>query len=260
MSANSNRPRGKLFLIGGAAESCVGKFFELAGGSNSRILLVPHASENWKKNGDALAAELRTMGAARVVAAVPSEPFSIPRGTTGIYMLGGDQSELVRLLGERGRRALKRYYRRGGLIAGTSAGAAAQAELMVTEGMSDGKLVADALKTGPGLGLVRGMMVDTHFMERNRYNRMMAAQFCREDGLAAVGLDEDTGIIVDGEVATVFGAGCANFFVPAGLVKAKHAQKDGAPSRLSVGNVSVSFLSSGGSFDLSAMQPILSAS
>jgi cyanophycinase len=260
MSALSNRSGGKLFLIGGAAKSCFEHFFELAGGKDSRILLVPHASENWKKNGDALATELRAMGASQVVAAVPSEPFSIPPGTTGIYMLGGDQSELVRLLGERGRIALQRYHRRGGLIAGTSAGAAAQAQLMVTEGMSDGKLVADALKTGRGLGLVRGMMVDTHFMERNRYNRMMAAQFCRKDGIAAVGLDEDTGIIIDGVVATVFGAGCANFFVPSGVFKEKHESKDGAPSRLSVGNVVVSFLSSGGCFDLGSMEPILSAS
>lgn len=251
-----NSSRGKLFLIGGAAQSCFAHFFELAGGKDSRILLVPHASANWEKNGDALAAELRIMGATRVVVAVPSEPFAIPRGTTAIYMLGGDQSDLVRLLGERGRRALQRFHRRGGLIAGTSAGAAAQARLMVTEGMSDSKLVGDSLKTGLGLGLVRNLMVDTHFMERNRYNRMMAAQFCRKDGLAAVGLDEDTGIIIDGDIATVFGAGCANFFVPNGVFKTKHPQKNGSAPRLSVGNVSVSFLSTGARFDLKSRGPM----
>jgi len=256
MNDHKNRSGGKLFLIGGAAESCLKHFFELAGGAESRILLVPHASENWKKNGEALAAELQNMGAARVAVALPSEQFAIPRGTTGIYMLGGDQSQLVRLLGQRGRRALHRYYRRGGLIAGTSAGAAAQADLMVTEGMSDSKLVDDSLRTGRGLGLVRGMMVDTHFMERNRYNRMMAAQFCRKGGLAAVGLDEDTGILIDGDVATVYGAGCANFFVPVRVFKQKHAQEDGTPIRLSVGNVTVSFLSAGGRFSLREMEPI----
>lgn len=256
MNANRSRSRGKLFLIGGAAKSCFEHFFELAGGKGSRILLVPHASANWRTNGDALAAELRTMGAAQVEVALPSDPFTIPRGTTGIYMLGGDQTDLVRLLGERGRRALHRYHRRGGLIAGTSAGAAAQAQLMVTEGMSDGKLIDEALKTGRGLGLVRNMMVDTHFMERNRYNRMMAAQFCRTGGLVAVGLDEDTGIVIDGDTATVFGAGCANFFVPCRVFKAKHAQSNGSAPRLSVGNVTVSFLSSGARFDLTSNQPI----
>lgn len=250
MNANKNRSRGKLFLIGGAAKSCFAHFFELAGGADSRILLIPHASANWKKNGDALAAELLTMGAARVVVAVPSEPFAIPRGTTGIYMLGGDQSDLVRLLGERGRRALHRFHRRGGLIAGTSAGAAAQAQLMVTEGMADSQLVADSLKTGRGLGLVRNLMVDTHFMERNRYNRLMAAQLCRKGGIAAVGLDEDTAILIENGVATVYGSGCANFFIPDGVFTTKHPQENGSATRLSVSNVRVSFLSVGSRFDL----------
>lgn len=250
------RTRGKLFLIGGAAESCLVHFLELAGGADSRILIITHASENWKVNGDKLAAEFRSMGALRVDVAVPAQPLSIARGTTAVYMIGGDQSVLVKLLGQRGRRALHRFNLRGGLIAGSSAGAAAQARLMVTEGMADGKLVDGALKTGRGLGLVRNMIVDTHFMERNRYNRMMAAQFCRRDGIAAVGLDEDTGIVIDGDKATVYGAGCANFFVPDGTFKAKHPQQNGSPSRLSIGNVYVSFLSSASVFDLNIMRAV----
>jgi cyanophycinase len=252
--SQSNRSCGKLFLIGGAANTCFKLFFELAGANSSKILLIPHASENWKGNGESLAAELRTMGAASVTLSVPTEPFAIPRGTTGIYMMGGDQAVLVRLLGDRGKRALQRYHRRGGLIAGSSAGAAGQARLMVTDGMQDSKLVDGSLQTGRGLGLVPNMMVDTHFMERNRYNRMMAAQFLRRDGMAAVGLDEDTGIIIAGDSATVVGAGCANFFVPEGVFKAKHAQADGSASRLSVGNIRVSFLSAGCVFDLKSMR------
>jgi len=250
--SHSRRSRGKLLLIGGAADSCFKLFFEMAGGASSKILLVPHASENWKENGEALAAELRAMGASRVDVSVPAEPFAIPHGTTGIYMLGGDQVVLVKLLGDKGKRALQRYHRRGGFIAGSSAGAAGQARLMVTGGMSDSKLVDGSLTTSRGLGLVRNMMVDTHFMERNRYNRMMAAQFLAEDGLAAVGLDEDTGIIIDGEEATVVGAGCANFFAPETVVKRKHPQADGKPAKLSVGNVRVSFLSAGCKYDLRA--------
>ncbi|MDZ4836566.1 MAG: cyanophycinase [Candidatus Melainabacteria bacterium] len=253
---NTLKPRrGKLFLIGGAARACFKKFFDLAGGHSSRILLVPHASEDWKENGDALALELREMGAARVDVAIPSQPFAIPRGTTGIYMLGGDQVVLVKLLGERGKRALHRYHRRGGLIAGSSAGAAGQSRLMIAEGMADKQLVDGSLVTACGLALLKNVVIDTHFMQRNRYNRLMVAQFLGKAGVVGVGLDEDTGILVDSNIATVYGAGAANFFVPQNVFKAKHAQPEGEPKRLSVGNVLVSFLNQGCAFDFETLEP-----
>lgn len=251
----STRSRGKLFLIGGAAKSCFNKFFDLAGGHDSKILLIPHASESWKENGEALAAELRTMGAARVDVSSPLEPFAIPRGTTGIYMMGGDQAVLVKRLGERGKRALQRYHRRGGFIAGSSAGAAGQSRLMIADGMVDSQLVEGSLVTGYGLGLMKNVVMDTHFMQRNRYNRLMVVQFLRKEGSVGIGLDEDTGIIVDGNIATVYGAGAANFFVPQNVFKAKHAQPDGKPNRLSIGNVLVSFLNQGCAFDLKTLEP-----
>ncbi len=251
----STRSRGKLFLIGGAAKTCFTKFFELAGGNTSKILLIPHASENWKENGDALAGELRGMGASRVDVAVPTEPFSIPRGTTGIYMMGGDQTVLVKLLGERGKRALQRYHRRGGFIAGSSAGAAGQSRLMIADGMVDSQLVEGSLVTGKGLGLMKDVVMDTHFMQRNRYNRLMVAQFLGKSGVVGVGLDEDTGILVDSHIATVYGAGAANFFVPQNVFKAKHKQPDGKPNRLSIGNVLVSFLNEGCTFNLKTFEP-----
>lgn len=251
----STRSSGKLFLIGGAAKTCFKKFFELAGDNTSNILIIPHASENWKENGDALAEELRGMGASRVNVAVPTEPFSIPRGTTGIYMMGGDQTVLVKLLGERGKRALQRYHRRGGLIAGSSAGAAGQSRLMIADGMADSQLVEGSLVTGRGLGLMKDVVMDTHFMQRNRYNRLMVAQFLGKAGVVGVGLDEDTGILVESELATVYGAGAANFFVPQNVFKAKHKQTDGKPCRLSIGNVSVSFLNQGCAFNLETLEP-----
>lgn len=252
--SKTSRKSGKLFLIGGAAKTCFNLFFELAGGNSAKILVIPHASENWKENGDWLAEELRTMGARRVDVAIPTEPFAIPRGTTAVYIMGGDQSVLVKLLGVRGKRALQRFYKRGGLIAGSSAGAAGQSRLMITGGMGDSKLVDGSLETGRGLALVPDIVVDTHFMERNRYNRLMAAQFLFDEGVVAVGLDEDTGIIIAGDRATVHGAGCANFYVPHKVFKRKHDENDGA-SRLSVGNVVVSFLSEGCAFDLNRRAP-----
>ncbi len=243
--------QGKLLAIGGAADICINTFIELAGGiDDACILVIPHASEDAEVNGKWLVEEFRKMGCKRVNLILPAEPFAIPRGTTGIYMMGGDQSRLVKLLGTRGKRALQRYHRRGGFIAGSSAGAAGQSRYMVADGMADHKLVEGSLVTGFGLGLVRKMVIDTHFMERNRYNRMMAYQALLKDGILAVGLDEDTGIIIDGDVATVVGAGCANFFVPKKVFVARHDQPHGKPRKLSVGQVMVSFLSEGCTFNL----------
>jgi cyanophycinase len=216
------------FLIGGKANTCYASFLELAGGPDANIIVIPHASgvpieasadvraafaklgainvtvlKQPSRFAAALAAVLYKLGASRLSRLVSCT--SIPQGTDAVYISGGDQERLVQRLGPDGAAALKAFSVSGGLISGTSAGAACMGDWMITGGMTDGVIRPDSLRTGRGLGLIPRMVFDTH-MRRNRYNRPIVA-LATLDIDAAIGLDEDAAVWIDNSVATVFGVG-----------------------------------------------------
>src|SRR5436189_288090 len=84
-----------------------------------------------------------------------------------------------------------REHRSGGTIAGTSAGAAAMAETMLTGGSSNGGKPSGDIAMAPGLGLLLGVVVDTHFGQRGRMDRLLRA-LAQNPGYLGIGLDEDT--------------------------------------------------------------------
>lgn len=53
-----------------------------------------------------------------------------------------------------------------------------------------------AIATAPGLGLVHGMVVDSHFSRQGRIGRLMAAVAQNPTNLG-LGIDEDTAVIMD---------------------------------------------------------------
>lgn len=242
----------RLFIIGGKAKKCVEHFVSFAGGTSAKILVIPHASSVAAEVATEFCAELQALGVAAAIAAVPGEPLVIPRGTTGIYMCGGDQEVLVQLLGPAGLRKLRAYHRRGGLIAGTSAGAAAVGVDIITGGMSDGQLRAGGLLLGKGIGVLKRTVVDTHFLQRARFNRLVAAVHLFPRALG-IGLDEDTALLIEGESMTVYGVGHVwlyNGGPAAGSASRPRGQKPGisAGQLFSARNVNVSVLSAGDSY------------
>lgn len=250
----------RLFIIGGKAKQCVEHFVSFAGGSNARILVIPHASSIALEVAADFKAELEALGvrAQAITVALPDQPLVIPRGTTGIYMCGGDQEVLVRLLGPAGVNKLRRYHRRGGLIAGTSAGAAAVGVDIITGGMADGQLRAGALLVGKGIGLIKRTVVDTHFRERARFNRLVAAVLLYP-GALGIGLDEDTAVLIEdcrtaGATMTVFGVGHVWFYNGAPVAGSASRRNSGQKSSASAGqlysarDINVSVLSSGDSY------------
>lgn len=222
MKSNSAR----LFLIGGRANVCLKKLLELAGGEDAKIVILPHASSIPEEVGPEMVQTLTKLGAKpeNVRLIMPGEELSFDEATA-IYMLGGDQSDLVERLGKSGRGLLKNAMDNGVLICGTSAGAACVGQLMITGGMTEDQDKNDAstLVTGTGLGLVPGLVVDTHFAERSRFARPLAAiRAAFRAGLgttAGVGLDEDTAILLfiseDGQLSfEVHGAGKVWYYQP----------------------------------------------
>ena len=125
-----------------------------------------------------------------------------------VFFSGGDQLRITSLLGGSPvMDAIAGHYWRGGVVAGTSAGAAAMSGTMIFEGE-----VARSMRKGnvhmvPGLGLLPNAILDTHFIQRGRITRLLEV-IASNPGSFGIGLGEDTGVVIrEGAVVEVIGSG-----------------------------------------------------
>src|SRR5947199_391945 len=81
------------------------------------------------------------------------------------------------------------------------AGAAVMSKLMI----ANGPIIA---KLGEGFGFIPGIVVDQHFLKRNRVNRLLDV-LGKHPGWAGLGIDEQTAVIAQGRTMTVVGESCA---------------------------------------------------
>ena len=80
-------------------------------------------------------------------------------------------------------------------------------EVMIQSGGSYEALIESDLRTGGGIGLLEGCIIDTHFIKRGRFGRLAHA-IIRNPGHIGIGLGEDTAIIVKrGYEAKCLGSG-----------------------------------------------------
>lgn len=125
-----------------------------------------------------------------------------------LFISGGDQERLTEfLLNTEFLKILQAKYQHEAdfILAGTSAGASVMAERMLVEGVGWRGLLADRVLTLPGFGLLPGVVLDQHFIERHRYPRLFHAVL-QQPALLGIGLSEETGLIVrPGQPAEVFG-------------------------------------------------------
>ena len=125
-----------------------------------------------------------------------------------VFMSGGDQERITDfLLGTEFLAILKQKYQTeaGFIIAGTSAGASAVAEVMLVDGHGWRSLLGGRIEVKPGLGLLPGVLLDQHFAERGRYPRLLHAVLA-QPALLGIGLSEETGLLLrPGQPAEVFG-------------------------------------------------------
>jgi cyanophycinase len=184
----------------------------LAGGPEARVVVIPTASSVPLEVGPENAAELRAAGAGEALALqvtpeTAREPATLDalEGVSGVFFSGGDQRRLTTaLLDTPLLEAVYEVYREGGVIAGTSAGAAVMGSLMITgdenppvpEDEEAFTLIrSDNIVTTPGLDFLPGVVVDQHFVARKRLNRLIAVVLEHPDVLG-VGIDESTAILV----------------------------------------------------------------
>lgn len=125
-------------------------------------------------------------------------------GIGGVWFAGGDQSRLTAALLDTPLHArLHEIYRAGGIIGGTSAGAAVMSEVMITgdekrepaEGREWSTVEAANVVTARGFGFLSGIIVDQHFVTRKRHNRLISLVL-ENPSLVGVGIDESTAVLV----------------------------------------------------------------
>jgi cyanophycinase len=125
-----------------------------------------------------------------------------------VFFTGGDQLRITNLLGGSGlHRTLQGHYQRGGVVAGTSAGAAAMSQAMIYQGKAGQAMRKGTVQMTPGMGLLRNVVIDSHFTQRGRFSRLLEV-VTGNPGVIGLGLDEDSGVVVrDGNRIEAIGSG-----------------------------------------------------
>lgn len=267
-SASDNS--GMLMLIGGAEDkvgnrSVLRRFVELAGGPEARIAIVATASEIHDIVAATYLRIFTELGVhdVRIVPVYSREAgddegvLAAFNDATGIFLTGGNQLKLmITLGGTRAATRIRRVYRHGAVVAGTSAGASAVCQHMMAYGDSGTTPRKAMMHFSPGLGLISRLLVDQHFGARGRTGRLITA-LAHNPYLLGVGLDEDTAIEIDaGQTMRVFGRGSV-MVVDAGDMSYSdlHRLPDDTP--LSIFNLRMHLLTHGHSFDLVSRMPII---
>ena len=199
------RPRGALVIVGGGRTPSVvvARALDLAGGPSARVLVIPFASAY--STGEGSAEMWRQAGARRVAVLDDGQDRSAAlrevQKADLLWFPGGDQTRLMDTLARLELvEAVRRRFQEGATVGGTSAGAAVMSTVMLTGARDPSRAEA------AGLGLWPEVIVDQHYLKRNRRARLREAVL-RHPNLLGVGIDECGCVIVRGRDFEVVGSG-----------------------------------------------------
>ncbi len=286
--------KGTLFIVGGALASTnqevYDKFIELAGGKEkAKIGVIPAASGNLNSSKSfikdliqygvpeenlvllpiAVRDDSKTKDVDESTWIENSKKQEVAdkiKGLTGVWFVGGDQTRITKaMLNADGSStvaldAMWAMYKNGGVIGGTSAGAAIMSTPMLAGGTSLGAINNGFTTTygdqnsqlsGPayveaGLGFFEYGIVDQHFDARARLGRLIVTSYEYRDKYSmGFGIDEDTAMIYYGSTNTieVIGKGGVT------IVDISKAVKDDRSKQLSMKNVILNFIEPGDKFN-----------
>ena len=201
----------------------------LAGGKGAHVLVIAIASENPERAAASAVDALARHGAIAEYLPLPARAPAATAGATraqldevarinaatGIFFTGGAQGRITDALMPGGTatpvlEAIRALQARGGVVAGTSAGAAIMSAWMFLDPPEPLAVMQHGVDTGrdvsAGLGFVGpGVFVDQHFLRRGRIGRMLRAMQAAHIPLG-IGVDEDSGAIVHGRTVEAIGA------------------------------------------------------
>ncbi len=214
---------GHLFIIGGG-EKTDGLMKELlkvsAVGSDDYVIILPMSSEDPDSSVIFAKEDFASVGITKVAGFNFTENGPVTQSRIDsmvkaklIFITGGDQTRFMKIVG-RGPvyKAIHEAYEKGSTIAGTSAGAAVMSKKMITGNNLkhpdySGKfptIEPQNIEVTEGLGMVENLIIDQHFIKRQRLNRLISVAIENPDE-TCIGIDESTAIIISGNSFTVAG-------------------------------------------------------
>jgi cyanophycinase len=172
-----------------------------------------------------------------------------------LFFSGGDQLYVTSLMG--GSPLNDIIYEKindGFVVAGTSAGAMMMSDSMIISGRNDIAPKSGGVEIAPGMNLLEGTIIDTHFTQRGRHGRLMTA-LAHFPQLLGIGIDERTAICQTKGELNVIGEGVVTIMDAREM---RHSNlnhlKEGEP--LGMFGMVVHTLPSGYKFDLEERRPI----
>lgn len=226
-------PKGVAIAIGGALKvdntEVWQRIVQEAGGAGSRFVVFATASSNPQRNGERIVGALNAAGArAEMVPVHPSvkdsgweavrdDPAWIAKveAAHGVFFGGGAQELITRAFKPEGRetamlQAVRQVQARGGVVAGTSAGAAIQSEWMFRDAQDALAVLKGRLREGKefdrGLGFAgKDLFIDQHFLKRGRIGRLLPMMH-RQGYRFGLGVEENSAALIRGSHIEVIGA------------------------------------------------------
>ncbi len=264
----SEKIKGDLIIIGGAEDKegdkeILKKVCNSINKEKDNILIATIATEYPKEALEKYTGIFNKLGVNKIKGlnikersdSLNKENIKLVEEASLIFFTGGDQLRITSLIGGTPiYDAIKEASSNGCIIVGTSAGASVMSDTMVVKGEDDESPRKCTLKMAPGLGLVKGIMIDQHFAQRGRIGRLLTG-IAQNPEVLGIGIDEDTAIVVkDSGEAQVVGSG-AVYFLDARNITHSNASEQYYDEVLSMFNVSLHVLKEGDRFNLLTKVP-----
>ena len=210
--------KGRLVIAGGGKvpTAALQQFVDWAGGEDAKIVVVTTASaeagserqERFTHPWENLDIDSVTLLHARSREEASSDIFlTALKEANGVWFVGGIQQRIIDVyVGTLFEKELDLLLQRGGVVGGTSAGAAVQTQLAIVGGTKRAALAQ-------GFDLLPGAVIDQHFTERERLGRLQHATR-KNDSKVGLGIDEDTALLVDKRFMKVVGSGNVTAVLP----------------------------------------------
>lgn len=209
----------RLILVGGGdyPAKAMQKMVEWSGGKTARILVITWATDDPDGAFKRLKEGLEPYSPAHIVAAPERKNFEENKElflkelnqATGVFFTGGDQKNIMQVAksSDDVLSAIQNKYLNGTVFGGSSAGTAVMPRIMYTGDGDFTVIDPSKVEMTEGLNLIPGILLDQHFIKRQRQNRLMSVLLRNEEKIG-IGIDEDNAIsIEDGKKVKVLGDG-----------------------------------------------------
>lgn len=205
---------GSLIVIGGGRlnQTIMDEFKTLAGGENAKIVVIPTANViNNQIDSMGIKATFESYRFKNISILHTSDPKEANKASfvqpikeaTGIFFTGGRQWRIADgFLNTKAHDAMFKLLDRGGVIAGSSAGATIQGSYLARGDSKNNQIMMGDHEEG--LGFISNIAIDQHVIARNRQFDMFSILKNKPE-LLGIGIDESTAIVVKGGSFKVIG-------------------------------------------------------